>query len=147
MTVSRNNQIAAKLRELADLFHGVADVAPLVVPGSSEPAQTTEATAADEPKKRGRPAKADAAPAPTKSEPVDNTTIVTADHPKRAELVTAAKAYAGLTSMGDAQKAMKLFGESSKVVPDCELQGAIQHFKNLSTKLTKPAPAAEDESI
>lgn len=146
MIVSRNNQIAAKLRELADLFHGVADLADLFH-GSSEPAQTTEATAADEPKKRGRPAKADAAPAPTKSEPVDNTTIVTADHPKRAELVTAAKAYAGLTSMGDAQKAMKLFGESSKVVPDCELQGAIQHFKNLSTKLTKPAPAAEDDSI
>jgi len=139
MTESRNNQIAAKLRELADLFHGVADTAPLVVPGSTEPA-------ADEPKKRGRPAKADAAPA--KTEPADTSAVVTAGHPKRAELVAAAKAYAALTSMGDAQKAMKLFGESSKVVPDAELAGAIQHFINLVKKANPPAPApADDESI
>ena len=134
----RNNQIATKLRELADLFHGAADGAG---PSTTEAAPAPVA-------KRGRPPKVAAAePEPTKSEPIDITVIITDDHPTRKALVEVAKAYAVLTSLGDAQKAMKLFGESSRVVLDADLTGALVHFKNLVARLPKAAPVVEDDSI
>lgn len=123
----RNNLIAAKLRELADLFHGVAQGAG---------PETTK-------KGPGRPKKEETTP-PAETQPEETDTTVTPDHPKRAELQKIAKEYASLTSMADAQKCMKLFGESSKLVPDDELAGAIVHFKNLVKKAAKPA---EDEAI
>lgn len=121
----RNNLIATKLRELADLFHGVAQGA---------------GPATDEPKKK---TKKETPPPPADEPATETDTLITPDHPKRAELQKAAKEYANLTSMADAQKAMKLFGESSKVVPDSELAGAIVHFKNLCKKSAK----VEEETI
>lgn len=130
----RNNLIAAKLRELADLFHGVAQ--------GAGPATTTEEKPAA---KRGRPAKQPEAE--PEAPPAEDDKTVTADHPKRAELKAIAKQYATKTSVPEAQKAMKLYGESSAVVPDADLAGAIKHFKNLLDKLAKTAAPADDDSI
>jgi len=122
----RNNLIATKLRELADLFHGVAQGA------GPEPTK----------KGPGRPKK-DEAPPPADEPPAESDSTVTADHPKRTELQKLGKEFAALTSVAEAQKCMKLFGESSKLVPDAELAGAIVHFRNL---IKKAQPAA-DETI
>jgi hypothetical protein len=125
---SRNNMIAKKLRELADLFHGVAHEVP-----DGDPVE--------------KPAKGKKAAAPPADEtpPVENDKTVTADHPKRAELQAVAKEYKEATSLEAAQKAMKLFGESSKLVPDDDLPGAIAHFKGLLKKLK--AKASEDAEV
>lgn len=124
----RNNLIAAKFRELADLFQGVAQ--------GAGPSTDPEAPAAEEKKKPGRP-KAAPAPPPVETPPVEDDKTVTDDHPKRAELKTVAKEYASKTDLATAQKAMKLFGESSKLVPDCDLVGAIKYFRNLLAKLAE----------
>jgi hypothetical protein len=132
----RNNQIAAKLRELADLFHGVAQGAGPAVeqPAANDPP----------PAKRGRPAKQET---PPPEEPADTTTVVTADHPKRAELKRVANEYVAKTDRASAQKQMKLFGENSNLVPDAELAGAIKHFKNLLVNLAKSAEPEDDGSV
>ncbi len=124
-TQTRNNLIAAKLRELADLFHGSAS-------------EGVEETPAEKPAKKPK--------AKTQTEtPAEDDTTVTADHPKRAALAALAKEYSQIEGVGvaAAQKAMKLFGESSKLVPDAQLAGAIQHFKDLKAKAAAPA----DETI
>jgi hypothetical protein len=91
-------------------------------------------------RKPGRPAKGEAAA----ETPAEDDKTITEDHPKRAELRKVANAYAEKTSREEAQKAMKLFGESSKMVPDDDLVGAIKHFKNLTDKLGKAAAEPED---
>ena len=110
--------------------------------GKGKPAADAEPAAeGDAPKRKpGRPAKA------AESEtPAEDDKTITEDHPKRAELRKVANAYADKTSREDAQKAMKLFGESSKVVPDDDLVGAIKHFKNLTEKLGKAAADAPED--
>lgn len=118
----RNNLIATKLRELADLFHGVAQGAG---PETDE-----------KPKGKKKAAAADETPAE------ENDKVITPDHPQRAKLQAIAKEYKEKTDLATAQKAMLLFGDGSKNVPDSELAGAIKHFKNLLAKL-----AEADETV
>lgn len=127
-TLTRNRLIAAKLLQLSDLFYSSAS-------GGIEgtPAETPAEKLAKKPKK-------------VQSEtPAEDDTTATADHPKRAALAALAKEYSQIEGVGvaAAQKAMKLFGESSKLVPDAQLAGAIQHFKDLKAK----AAALADETI
>lgn len=114
----RNNEIAKKFRELADLFHGVAQGAG---PDTEE-----------ETPKKGKKTKA---PPADDTPPAEDDKVITPDHPKRAILQAVAKEYKEKTDLATAQKAMLLFGDGSKNVPDEDLAGAIKHFKNLLAKL------------
>jgi hypothetical protein len=130
----RNNLIAAKLRELADLFHGVATGAG-------------PAPAAPPAEKRtpGRPAKtADLDDTPADAPPVVDDKTVTADHPKRAELKRIAGEYSKLTDVPSAQKAVKLYGENTNLVPDAELVGAIAHIAGLIEVKSAKKASADD---
>lgn len=146
LTSESLNALALHFRALADLCESaaLAKPAPAAAQGAAAPAPADEAPKA----KRGRPAKADAAPAPAKDEPTDTAGTVTADHPKRAELRTVAGEYAALPNVGRAKavEAMKLYGESSALVPDADLVDAIKHFRALAAK-AKPAPAPADEPL
>jgi hypothetical protein len=129
-------------------YENIAAQFKLLAQLAAAPAQPS-APAADEPKKRGRPAAKVETPADAPPQEDDKT--VTSDHPKRAELKAVAKEYAALDGVGreKAQTAMKLFAESSSLVPDADLAGAVVHFKNLIKQATKKAtpPPADDDSI
>ncbi len=122
----RNNLVAEKLRELADLFAGVAQGAGPVT---------------DEKKPKAK--KTPPAPPADDAPPAENDKTITPDHPKRLALQQVAKEYREKTNLAAAQKAMALFGDGSKNVSDEELLGAIAHFKNLLKQL----PVADDGEV
>ncbi len=120
------------LRKLAFHYGAMAEIMKVAAGGDTAPPKDDGGDA--EPKRKpGRPPKAGKGD----DTPAEDDKTITEDHPKRAELRKVANAYAEKTSREEAQKAMKLYGESSKVVPDEDLPQAIVHFKNLIAKLDK----------
>ncbi len=123
--------VQGKLSDLALLFASIAAHPDFNSGAAGATAETTG--------RRGRPPGSknkDAAPAD--APPVENDKECTADHPKRVELKKLGKQYSELTDVASAQKAMKLFGENSNMVPDAELAGACGHFAGLIKKIQTP---------
>lgn len=127
-------ELADELAKWAEIIRADG-LKPLANAAPAEPAK-------EEPAPKARKAKK-AEEAPPTDVPREDDKTVTANHPKRAELRAVAQEYRDATSMGEAQRAMKLYGESSSVVPDADLGEAIAHFKNLIKNLKAGAALGE----
>jgi hypothetical protein len=137
LTVGQCRVLAQSLIIMGTLFEKLGKAK-----AAAEPADDAPADDATPKRKAGRPPKTDK---PADETPAEDDKTITEDHPKRAELRKIATQYAEKTSREDAQKCMKLFGESSKVVPDDDLAGAITYFKNALAKLGKPAKSETED--
>ena len=141
--------LAVHFAAIAEVYAALANGTTATIAAARVDAEAAKAEAqpADAPAKRGRPAKTKTETVADDAPPIEKDKTVTADHPKRAELKTIAKAYSVLTSVPEAQKAMKLHGESSNLVPDADLDSAIVYFKNLVKKEEAAKAAKDDEAI
>lgn len=127
-------ELADELAKWAEIIRADG-LKPLANAAPAEPAK-------EEPAPKARKAKK-VEEAPPTDTPREDDKAVTPNHPKRAELRTIAQEYKEATSMTEAQRAMKLYGESSSTVPDADLGSAIGHFKNLIKNLSSKAAQAD----